>query len=311
MSLSKPEVIYTHESDLDGFVSGLLLQNLSEKLFNFKPRLLAFHNQAWKQRPFNERTAWVTDMSFEPRLDKLSWLVVDHHPTDTQPKAAQLIHDVNKSASLLAYELCREHGMSSAALDRLVHLSNIADLFLPEEPDFVLATDYANLVKIYGFWNLYELTQGNLEALVNHPLLEVMAVKRRIENPLGFEWSKSRVTRVTPSVGYVETVVGNINLIIHQMLDEKATPYSVLLTIHRKGNGVMVVSLRSRNGEALKIAEKLRGGGHPNAAGATLPRSVQNLPDAIEYLTRILDPTSKEEGGLASLEDAFAVLENQ
>ena len=95
------------------------------------------------------------------------------------------------------------------------------------------------------------------------------------------------------------------------MLDEKSTPFPVLLTLHRKGNGVMVVSLRSRNGEAMKIAEKLKGGGHPNAAGATLPRSVQNTPDAIDYLQRVLEPQSKEEGGLASLEDAFAVLESK
>jgi hypothetical protein len=314
MSLSKPEVIYTHESDLDGFVSGLLLQRLAEKLFSARPRLLAFHNQIWKQRPLNEKTAWVADMSFEPRLDKPTWLIVDHHPTETPANAAQLIHDVNKSASLLAYELCKEHGIQSPALDRLVHLSNIADLFLPGSEDFVLATDYANLVKNYGFWNLLELTQGSLESLVDHPLLEVMAVKRRVENPLGFEWSKSRVSRIAASVGYVETVVGNINLIIHQLLDEKATPYPVLLTLHRKGNGVMVVSLRSRNGEALVVAEKLRGGGHPNAAGATLPRSVQNIPDAIDYLSNVLDPTAKEEGGaggLSSLEDAFAVLDSK
>jgi oligoribonuclease NrnB/cAMP/cGMP phosphodiesterase (DHH superfamily) len=311
MSLSKPEVIYTHESDLDGFVSGLLLQNLAEKLFEFKPRLLAFHNQNWRQRPLNEKTAWVSDMSFEPRLDKATWLVVDHHPTETDPKAAQLVHDTNKSASLLAYEICNEHGIKSEALDRLVHLSNVADLFLPEEPDFDLATDYANLVKNYGFWNLLELTQGKLESLVNHPLLEVMAVKRRVENPLGFEWSKSRVTRIAQNVGHVETVVGNVNLIIHQMLDEKATAFPVLLTLHRKGNGVMVVSLRSRNGDALKIAEKLKGGGHPNAAGATLPRSVQNISDAIDFLQRVLEPLSKEEGGLASLEDAFAVLDSK
>jgi oligoribonuclease NrnB/cAMP/cGMP phosphodiesterase (DHH superfamily) len=311
MPLSKPEVIYTHESDLDGFVSGLLLQNLAEKLFGTKPRLLAFHNQNWKQRPLNERTAWVSDMSFEPRLDKASWLVVDHHPTGTEAKAAQLVHDINKSASLLTYEICREHGMGNPTLDRLVHLSNIADLFLPDEAEFDLANDYANLVKNYGFWNLLELTQGNLESLVNHPLLEVMAVKRRIENPLGFEWSKSRVTRIAASVGHVETVVGNINLIIHRMLDENATSFPVLLTLHRKGNGVMVVSLRSRNGEALKVAEKLKGGGHPNAAGATLPRSVQNAADAIDYLQRVLEPQSKEEGGLASLEDAFAILESK
>src|SRR5687767_11514655 len=110
---------------------------------------MAFHNQNWKQRQFQERTAWVTDMTFEARLDKPTWLVVDHHPTDVAPKAAELVHDVSKSASLLAYDLCRENGWSTPALDRLVHLSNVADLFLPDEPDFVLATDYANLVKNY------------------------------------------------------------------------------------------------------------------------------------------------------------------
>lgn len=308
MSLTKPDVIYTHESDLDGLVSGLLLQRLAERLFETKPRLLAFHNQSWRQRPLQERSAWVTDLTFEARLDKPNWLVVDHHPTEITPKSARLIHDVNKSASLLAYELCKEHGFSSERLDRLVYLSNVADLFLPEEADFVLSTDYANLVKIYGFWNLVELIEGDLENLIDHPLLQVMEVKRRVENPLGYEWSKVRVQRIAPQVGYVETVVGNANLIVHQMLDEKSTPYTVLLTLHRKGNGVMLVSLRSRTGEALKYAEKLHGGGHPNAAGATLPRSVQNFGDALEFLKKTLDPFKEEEVGLSSLEDAFSVL---
>ena len=311
MPLTKPEVIYTHESDLDGLVSGLLLQGLGERLFDAKPRLLAFHNQNWKQRLFQERTAWVTDMTFEARLDKPTWLVVDHHPTEVTPKAAQLIHDVTKSAGLLAYELCRQNGFESATLDRLVHLSNVADLFLADDPDFVLATDYANLVKNYGFWTILELIQGDLEKLSDHPLLEVMAVKRRVENPLGYEWSRTRVQRVAPNVGYVETIVGNVNLIIHQMLDEKETGFPVLLTLHRRGNGLMVVSLRSRTGDALKVAEKLKGGGHPNAAGATLPRSVQNYEDAVDFLRRTLDPFKEQEGGLSSLEDAFSVLEKK
>lgn len=311
VALTKPDIIYTHESDLDGLVSGLLLQSLAARLFEATPRLMAFHNQNWKQRLLNERTAWVTDMTFEARLDKPTWLVVDHHPTDTVPKSAQLIHDVSKSASLLAYELCQQHGLSSPALDRLVHLSNIADLFLPEHSEFVLATDYANLVKIYGFWNILELIQGDLEKLLDHPLLEVMAVKRRVENPLGYEWSKSRVRRIAPNVGYVETIVGNANLIVHQMLDEKSTPYSVLLTLLRKGNGLMLVSLRSRTGDALPIAEKLHGGGHPNAAGATLPRSVQNFGDAVDFLKRTLDPFKQEEVGLSSLEDAFSVVDKK
>jgi len=310
--LNQPDVIYTHESDLDGFVSGLLLQTLADRLFGVRPRLLAFHNQLWKQRALHEKTAWVADMTFESRMDKATWLVIDHHPTEARPQAARLIHDVNKSASLLTYELCREHGFSSPKLDRLVNLSNVADLFLPENPDFVLATDYANLVKIYGFWNLLELVEGDLERLVDHPLLQVMEVKRRIENPLGFNWSKSRVTQLAPGVGYVDTVVGNVNLIVHQMLDEKTTAYDVLVTLHRKGNGVVVASLRSRNGNALKVAEKLHGGGHPNAAGTTLPRSVQNIGDALEYIRRALNPRQQEEEtGFASLEAAFASIEKK
>ncbi|MGZ8940967.1 MAG: DHHA1 domain-containing protein [Limisphaerales bacterium] len=311
MSLTKPDVIYTHESDLDGLVSGLLMQRLAERLFEARPRLLAFHNQNWKQRPLQERTAWVTDLTFETRLDKPTWLVIDHHPTEVAAKSAQLIHDVNKSASLLAYELCRTNGFSSEKLDRLVHLSNVADLFLPDDPDFTLGTDYANLVKIYGFWNILELIEGDLERLIDHPLLQVVEVKRRIENPLGYDWSKSRVRKVATNVGYVETVVGNANMIVHQMLDEKSTPFTVLLTLHRKGNGVMLVSLRSRTGDALQYAEKLHGGGHPNAAGATLPRSVQNFGDALEYLKKTLDPSKQEEVGLSSLEDAFAVVDKQ
>jgi oligoribonuclease NrnB/cAMP/cGMP phosphodiesterase (DHH superfamily) len=309
VSLTRPDVIYTHESDLDGLVSGLLLQQLAERLFDGKPRLLAFHNQSWKQRQLQERTAWVCDLSFEARLDKAGWVIVDHHPTDVPAKSAHLIHDVTKSASLLAYELCQQNGVLNDKLDRVVRLSNVADLFLANDPDFDLANDYASLVKNYGFWNVMELIHGDLERLLDHPLLEVMAVKRRVENPLGFEWSKSRVTRLSANVGYVETVVGNVNLIVHQLLDGKSTPYSVLLTLHRKGNGVMVASMRSRDGEALKVAEKLHGGGHPNAAGATLPRSVQNYADALDFLKRTLDPFKQEEAGLSSLEDAFAVLE--
>lgn len=305
MSLVKPDVVYTHESDLDGLVSGLLLQTLAERLFGSKPRLLAFHNQAWKQRIFQDRTAWVADLSFDARLDRPTWMVIDHHPTDTTPRAARLIHDVTKSASLLVYELCCEHGYSSPALEKLVRLSNVADLFLPEDKEFVLATDYASLVKNYGFWNLVALLGGNLEALLDHPLLEVIAVKRRIENPIGYQWSKSRIRPISPAVGFVETVVGNVNLIIHQMLAEPDMPYPVLLTLHRKGNGIMVVSTRSRGGEAATIAEKLHGGGHPNAAGAVLPRSVQNISDAIDYIRSALDPKKDQQAELASLEDAF------
>jgi oligoribonuclease NrnB/cAMP/cGMP phosphodiesterase (DHH superfamily) len=306
-ALPKPEVILTHESDLDGFVSGLLLQRLSKHLFGIDIPLEAHHYNNWRMREMREKNAWVCDFSFEPRLDKMDWVVIDHHATEAQPKHAHLIHNLQKSASLLCYELCQQHGLGSPQLDRLVKLTDVGDLFLEDDPDFILASDYGNLVKTYNFWNLHAVIDGKLEALLDHPLLQVMEVKRRIEDPIGFEWSKRNVQELSPTVGYVDTVVGNNNLIVHQLLDGQSIRFPVLLTLFRKGNNTVIVSVRSRNGEALKVAEKLQGGGHANAAGATLPKSVRTIPDAIEYLRHILNPTQSK--SINSLENAFAALE--
>ena len=307
ISLPRPEVVLTHESDLDGLVAGVLLQRLARKLFGADVPLEAYHYNSWRQREPKEKSAWVTDFTFEQRLDKPNWVVIDHHVTEVAAKNATLIHDLNKSAGLQCYELCRGHGLGSPQLDRLVHLNNVSDLFLEDDPDFILAGDYANLVKIYQFWNLHALVSGELEKLLDHPLLEVMAVKRRIEDPLGFAWSKENITEITPTVGFVDTVVGNNNLIVHQLLEQGASRYPVLITLFRRANGLIIASLRSRNGEALKVAEKLQGGGHANASGATLPRSIRNIPDAVAYLRQALNP--KKDIPLNSLENLFESIE--
>jgi hypothetical protein len=223
------------------------------------------------------------------------------------PKSAHLIHDLTKSAGLLCYELCKRNGLESPALERLAHLNNVADLFLENDPDFVLAGDYANLVKIYQFWNLHALIGGDIEKLLDHPLLEVMAVKRRIEDPLGFEWSKNHVTEISAAVGYVETVVGNNNLIVHQLLERSAVKFPVLVTLFKRANNVVIASFRSRNGDALKVAEKFQGGGHANASGAMLPKSIRNISEAVEYLRQILNP--KRGAPLNNLESLFAGIE--
>ncbi len=301
ITLPRPEVILTHESDLDGLVSGLLLKKLAEKLFGDDTRLEAFHNHNWRNRAAAESSAWVCDMSFERRLDKTGWVIIDHHPTEAPARNAILIHDPTKSASLLCYELCQAQGLATPELDRLVHLSNVADLFLENDPDFMAATDHANLVKSYGFWTVHKLIEGRIEKLVGHPLLEVMAVKRRVEDPLGLEWCRKNITEISPEIGLVHSIIGNTNLIIHKLLAEGSTPFPVLMTLFRRPNGTILVSLRSRNGEAVKIAAQLQGGGHPNACGATIPKSIQQIPDAVDYLRKILNPLSTRGTGLNSL----------
>lgn len=306
LALPKPEVIITHESDLDGFLAGSLLQRLAQHLFGVTVRLEAYHYNYWKVRDLREKSAWVTDFTFEARMDKPDWLVVDHHVTDAKPKSALLVHDVTKSAGLLAYELCQQHGLGSPALDRLVHLNDVADLFLEADPDFAVAGDYASLVKIYQFWNLHTLLGGDIEKLLDHPLLEVMAVKRRVEDPIGLEWSRQHIAEISPTVGFVDTIIGSSNQIVHQLLESGVTKYPVLLTLFRRSNSIFA-SFRSRNGAALPIALKFQGGGHANAAGAILPKSVRTIEDGIDFLRKTLNP--KPEPTLNNLESLFAGLD--
>ena len=102
VALPKPDVILTHESDLDGLLAGALLQKLAKKLFGTDAPLEAHHYNFWKQRELRERAAWVTDFTFETRMDREDWVVIDHHVTEVAPKNARLIHDVNKSAASLS-----------------------------------------------------------------------------------------------------------------------------------------------------------------------------------------------------------------
>lgn len=289
-ALPRPDVILTHESDLDGFVAGHLLVRLARNLFEADVPLEAWNNQGWRQRPMRERSAWICDLTFEERLDRPDWLIIDHHAFPGAPVNARLIHDPAKSAARLCYELCQARGLGSPTLDRLVALTEVGDLFLETDPDFALANDYGSLLKSYPFWNLSRLIGGDVDRLLDHPLLEVMQVRRRVEDPIGLAWSRERVVEVTPQLAFVDVVVGNGNLIVHDLLADPACRHSVLMTLLKKGAAGMVASFRSRNGEALEVARRLQGGGHPNASGATLPRSVQSVPDALAYLGRVLNP---------------------
>ena len=52
--LPKPEVVITHESDLDGFVSGHLLQRLANHLFGGPTKLQAWNYTNFEKRPLRE-----------------------------------------------------------------------------------------------------------------------------------------------------------------------------------------------------------------------------------------------------------------
>ena len=301
--LPQPQVVITHESDLDGFVSGHLLQRLANHLFDQQTLLQAWNYTNFERRPLRENCAWVCDLNFSKRMDRDNWLIVDHHQTDVDPQRARLILDHSKSASLLCYELCKEHGLGNEKLDRLVHFTHVGDLYLTDDPHFTESIDYGSLIKQYMFWNIAKLIEGDLESLVDHPLIEVIATRRRIENPIGYEYAKAHITPLSDTVAMIESPIGDTNAVVHQMLTEEITPQPVILTAVTRNRSVSV-SLRSRNGEALPVAKLLQGGGHPNACGATLPQTVQRIPDAVDYLKKTLNPKPGGDG-LGNLGDAL------
>lgn len=59
------------------------------------------------------------------------------------------------------------------------------------------------------------------------------------------------------------------------------------------------------------MVEKLQGGGHANASGALLPKSVRNIPEAVEYLKQVLNPRTESPSKLNSLDALFAAIEKK
>ena len=87
----------------------------------------------------------------------------------------------------------------------------------------------------------------------------------------------------------MDNIVGNTNSIVHQLLERGATKYTVLVTLFRRSNSIFA-SFRSRNGDALKMAVKFQGGGHANAAGAILPKSIRTVEDDLRSIGLGLTP---------------------
>lgn len=305
LELSQPEAIFTHESDLDGFVSGCILQRLAKSLFNISVPLQPLSSNPWSRIRHFPKKAWVSDLAFVPKMDRRGWLFVDHHITDQKPRLARFIHDPNRCATKLCYDLFTEHYDGNDSLERLVHLTNIADLHLSDHADFVIASDYARLLKTYHFRALYQLIDSNIESLIDHPLLQMMQLKRQLEDPIGLNWSKNHITALSSEIAYVAITIGDSNFIVHKLLKDPNTPFKTFLTFFKKTGSPIAVSIRSQNGEALTLAKRLKGGGHFNAAGASLPRSVKTFEGAVAYLKTLLsstrnDATSQRQNGFQS-----------
>ncbi len=290
ISLPEPEIIFTHESDLDGFVAGGLLQRLAKVLFGKHIDVEPLSSSPWNNLKRYPGRAWVCDLSAEPQVDRPGWVIMDHHVTEHELENATLIHDSSICAAKICYNLLEEAGGGNPTLARLADLTNVTDLYQSDHADFDRACDYARLVKTYHFRPLARLIGTDLESLLDHPLIEIMQLRRKVEDPIGLAWSQKHIQPISDTVAYVATAVGDTNSIVHHLLEAPGQPYHTLFTLFKKPSGPVTVSIRSRDGEALELAKMLQGGGHPNAAGATLPRSISTFDGGVAYLKQVLNP---------------------
>jgi len=63
--------------------------------------------------------------------------------------------------------------------------------------------------------------------------------------------------------------------LLHQLLERKETHYSVLVTLFKRANNLVIASFSQPQREALKICGKIPSGGHANASGAIMPKSTE------------------------------------
>ena len=138
VSCPRPDVIFTHESDLDGLVCGCAAATAGRKMFEHRrppgglPLSISGSSATCARNPPGSPTS-PSNRAWTGRTGRSLTIT----PPIPPPRTPLFIHDITKSAGLLCYELCQQHGLGSPALDRLVHLNNVADLFLEDDPDFI------------------------------------------------------------------------------------------------------------------------------------------------------------------------------
>ena len=275
--------------------------------------LEAYNYQNWKLRePRGAITAWVCDLSFEPRLDTRragsSWTTMPPSSRAERPPVS-CCTTLRRSGRVESAMICA----ASKRTDRPSLTGWSTSTTSPictstQTTNFRWPWITPNLVKTYHFWYLLALVEGKFEALFDHPLLEVMAVKRRVEDPLGYEWCAKNVVRLSPLAGYVPTIIGNNNIIAHQLLERKATPFGVMVTLFKKANNTVVASLRSRQARRWFWRRSCKGRRSPQCPSAyTLAALRRNqFDDAIRYLQKqVFDPAPAKDQPLNSLVQAF------
>lgn len=296
-----PTRIYSHDSDLDGFVSGNILYNISKILFGESPKILYknYHNLDEIHTDKGE-VIWVSDLNYNKSMDnRLNDLmfIVDHHrwepdPIDCTPEnpfcdKIYYIHDTTKSASLLCFELLetivnnlnnnpnKEKYLKYIENIRdLVKWTNIGDIFKYNSTDELIeARSYARY-----FNDFIKPDLLNAHDILNCKEKDILPVfynsykksnyyenyKNQLTQSLMYyekELNKKR-NEIYPGIFNLVYDKGDYSMIFNILLEKHQNIKAILTAIRNPNTGDWSLSVRSKDGKtAFYIAKKYFSGG--------------------------------------------------
>jgi len=136
----------------------------------------------------------------------------------------------------------------------------------------------ADTITEWGRRDGYFTDEAEAEAFRNELKHLVVTQKAAFNSPVWFNIGVRGVPQQA-SACFILSVDDEMDSILNWYVEEG--------TIFKGGSGSGINLSRIRSSKEL-----LKGGGHPNAAGATLPRSVQRIEDALDYLRQVLNPAT-------------------
>lgn len=269
----EPTVIYTHRDDLDGLLSGMLAQRLAFAIFgkSIPVRAISYGDI---QLVDAKNPAWFTDLC--PEREELTTnpenSFFDHHHWDEMPTGPSYIEDSEEksAAGVVASVLESIAPQFMRGLTPVIDMVQAGDLHKIDDEQYGTARDLQYLFNLLGFdamWYRFAMDPG---ALLTAPELPTLRERRTRDDLEG--WNQCHESLKKTSWGGVVTFTVGDWVTVMDRVSRELLGGKTVARLARKDDGFEVRVL-STDGSALKVAEALGGGGHPNAGGAMIPFS--------------------------------------